>query len=151
MRTMPSVTLAFLAVLLLAGCKKDRGTATTDLPTTPEQTAKLLVGHWIEDSVDLAYYASIPCVEPSYLIVNSDLTYAMLQTTIYNSPTNPSIDNDTGKFVDIGTRYITASSSGGLHYFGEFGKLQINLLNDHTLVLFSIIAVSNPPSWFFHK
>ncbi len=151
MRIVPPGILAFLAVLLLAGCKKDQGTANTDLPATPEQTAKLLVGHWIEDSVDLANFTSIPCVEPSYLIVNSDLTYVMLQTTIYNNPGNPSIDNDTGQFVDIGTRYITASSSGGLHYFGEFGKLQINLLNDHTLVLFSIVNVSNPPSWFFHK
>jgi hypothetical protein len=148
---MPPGTLVFLAVLLLAGCKKDRGTANANLPTTPDQTAKLLVGAWIEDSVDLAYSTSIPCVQPSYLVVNSDLTYSMLQTTIYNNAANPSIDDDTGKFVDIGTRYITASSSGGRHYLGEYGKLQINLLNGHTLVLFSIANVATPPSWFFHK
>ncbi len=148
---MPPKILAFVAVLLLAGCKKDRGPADPDIPTSPAQTSRLLVGHWIEDSVNLAYQASLPCVQPAYLIVDSDLSYTFLQTTIYNSPANPSIDTDTGQFIDIGTRYITAASSGGQHYLGEFGKLQVNLLNEHTLVLFSIVDVDHPPSWYFHK
>jgi hypothetical protein len=141
----------FLAVFWFMGCGRSEFLPNPDLPASPSQTAQLLAGDWIEDSVDLANLMNIPCVSPSFLHINSDMTYTMLQTTTYNTPANPSIDNDTGQFVDIGSRYITASSTGGLHYFGEFGKLQINRLTDHTLVLFSILNIDHPPVWYYHR
>lgn len=145
----PFKIFLLVAALWLIGCKK--GQDPSDTPASPSQTAQLLAGDWTEDSVNLENLVNIPCVSPSFLHVNSDLTYVMLQTTIYNSPANPSIDYDTGQFINIGSRYITASSTGGLHYLGEFGKLQINKLTDNTMVLFSILNVSNPPTWYYHK
>jgi hypothetical protein len=148
---MPNKTWILFSIVLLTGCRKAQDPPDPNLPVTPAQTAKLLAGHWIEDSVNLEYFTTIPCVPPAYLTVDSDLSYSMLQTTIFNNPANPSIDDDTGQFIEIGSRYITASSVGGRHYLGEFGKLQINKLTEHELVLFSILHVDSPPTWYFHK
>jgi hypothetical protein len=151
MNRMRQKTLILISFILVTACKKAKDPPDPNLPGTPAQTAKLLAGHWIEDSINLEYFATIPCVQPAFLAVDSDLSYTMFQTTIYNNAANPSQDSDTGKFIDIGSRYITASSVGGQHYLGDFGKLQINVLTPNRLVLFSILLVDNPPTWYFHK
>jgi hypothetical protein len=97
--------LIVLAIIWPAGCKKSQDPPDPNIPSTPAQTARLLIGNWIEDSVNLEYFITIPCVQPAFITVDSNLNYVMLQTTIFNNPANPSIDNDTGQFIEIGSRY----------------------------------------------
>jgi hypothetical protein len=152
MRHLYKNAFGFIAVMFLITCKKDQAAAESNIPATVEQTKKLLVGDWIEDSIIIEYAINVPCISPSYLNVNSTLNYRMVETVRSSNPATPFDGTDTGQFTNIGTRYITPTSfDSNNNFLGEFGRMQIDTLTEHRLVLFGYEVLGTPPILYFHK
>lgn len=140
-----------LTLLAVAGCSKNQPHTPSVIPTSPEETAKLLVGNWIEDSLNIQYTITFAFIAPSYLNVDSSLHYRMVQTSPLPPPSNNLDASDTGQFTNIATRYITPSSfDSNQNFLGSFGRMQIDTLTAHRMVLFgySVLAL---PVFYFHK
>jgi hypothetical protein len=151
MRPASKKFLVFLAAIFIWACKKDPPAAAS-IPATPEQTTKLLIGDWIEDSVNFDNILTVHCFQPSYLKVDGNLNYKMVQTADTNNAGNSFNGSDTGQFTDIGTRYFTPASFDRTNDFlGMFGRLQIDTLTEHRLVLFSYQDSTAPPVWYYHR
>jgi hypothetical protein len=140
-----------LMLLVTAGCSKNQPQTHSVIPTSPEETEKLLVGNWIEDSLNIQNTITFAFTAPSYLNVNSSLNYRMVQTSPLASQGNDLDASDTGQFTNISTRYITPSSFyGNQDYLGSFGPMQIDTLTAHRMVLFGYGDLV-PPTFYFHK
>jgi hypothetical protein len=140
-----------LVLLAFCGCRKDPPQARSVVPSSPEETTKLLIGYWIEDSLNVQDIITIPFDPPSYLSVDSTLHYRMVQTSVLATPGNGYDETDTGQFTDIGTLYITPRSFyNNQNFLGSFGKMQIDTLTAHRMVLYGYDN-NVPPTFYFHK
>jgi hypothetical protein len=143
-----------LILLSLDGCKKDQDLTQPAIPSTPEETVKLLIGNWIEDSLridNIENSFTIPFDPPSYLTVDSNMYYRLVQTSVLATPGNGFDETDTGQIKDIGTRYITPTSFyDNQNFLGSFGKMQVDTLNAHRMILYGY-SMFVPPTFYFHK
>jgi hypothetical protein len=150
---LPKIALAFLVILIVAACKKSQSTRDPNdiSQNTPAQNALLIQGNWIEDSINLTTIGTINATAPSYLNIDSDLNYTMIQNAVSNNPINLSGESDTGRFIFWADRFIAPISTGGNNYLGYYGLLEITVANAHHLVLNGGGDVVLNPMWYYHK
>lgn len=154
MRKLLGQAVIAMVLLSLDGCKKDQPSPDSATPSTPEETVKLLIGNWIEDSLkidNIENSFTIPFDPPSYLTVDSNMHYRLVQTSLLATQANGYDETDTGQFVDIGTRYITPTSFyNNQNFLSSFGKMQVDTLNAHRMILYGY-SMFVPPTFYFHK
>jgi len=150
---LPKIALAFLIISILAACKKNQSTRDPNdiSQNTPAQNALLIQGNWIEDSINLTTIGTINTTSPAYLYIDSNLNYTMIQNTVSNNRINISGESDTGQFIFWGDRFIAPNSTGGNHYLGYYGLLEITVVNAHSLVLNGGGDLILNPMWYYHK
>ena len=148
MKPVRKIAIGLTAIIFFIACKKNQPASDPNQPTSIDQVKTLLVGDWIEDSLNIEYTWTLTFIAPSYLHVDSSLNYRMVQTSA--NPLNNG--NDTGQFTNIAIRYITPNSFyGNDDYFGNFGRMQINVLTEHQLVLYCYQMMIDPATFYFHK